>query len=704
MFLKVLARFNRTAQLFNWALIAVMFAALSAQAVEVTFADYNDQGFFNNFSGDSGVFANGDSTMTVSFDNRVFHGTNGASLRVDYSVPTGFCGLWNSTLGKMSFPSHVLNFENLYGDLRNSTGNPSRVENVHVTNFSFYACGNGTGDFAHQVKVEFKSAEGVLLDSKDFSVSNQTNWSRFDFPIDTSSTNAWERVKEIVFVVEDWKNDHRKSHFFLDDVAFETDETPVDVAQMSDDAMLDLVSQRAFYYFLTFTDNMGFALDRSTFSDIVSSGTVGFQLSAYCIGHERGWADKQVLENRVVTLLQNLMKLPTGPENDLTRAGYKGFYYHFLAANAGTRKDERVELSLYDTALLMYGVLTCKEYFPDNKQIQSLSRELIDRVDWDWFVDHSHGPNANQYYLSWMPGPKSGGTFIGHVDGQTDEALMVDVLALGSHTHPVSFNTYLARKRVFASYPKQDPAKIMVTWKGSLFNYFFASCWLDFRTRGADRHPTDPCNLWENDKLAVIANRQFCIDHATTKPGKSPDHFTTYGENAWGLSACDNLVAPASHYISEYFAFGALPTQENAMLGTKALQVGTLPVYGAAGSINFMPTDAIAALRHDFTIPSLWSEIFGFGDAFSLDPHYIGTIWDAHGNPQVFYADYLNGPWINHSIMGVNIGPTLLAIENYRSGQMWKLTAQDAEVAAGLSSIFASGSPAPAPLAKKETP
>ncbi len=140
------------------------------------------------------------------------------------------------------------------------------------------------------------------------------------------------------------------------------------------------------------------------------------------------------------------------------------------------------------------------------------------------------------------------------------------------------------------------------------------------------------------------------------------------------------------------------------MLGTKALQVGTLPVYGAAGSINFMPTDAIAALRHDFTIPSLWSEIFGFGDAFSLDPHYIGTIWDAHGNPQVFYADYLNGPWINHSIMGVNIGPTLLAIENYRSGQMWKLTAQDAEVAAGLSSIFASGSPAPAPLAKKETP
>jgi hypothetical protein len=63
--------------------IVVMFGLLSAQAVEATFADYNDQGFFNNFSGDSGVFANGDATLTVSFDNRVFHGTNGASLRLD---------------------------------------------------------------------------------------------------------------------------------------------------------------------------------------------------------------------------------------------------------------------------------------------------------------------------------------------------------------------------------------------------------------------------------------------------------------------------------------------------------------------------------------------------------------------------------------------------------------------------------------------
>ena len=669
-----------------------MFAALSTRAADVTFADYNDQGFFNNFSGDSGVFANLDSTLTVSFDNRVFHGTNGASLRLDYSVPTGFCGLWNSALGKMSYTNHVVNFTNLYGALRNSAGNPSQVENVRVTNFTFWACGNGEGNFNHEVKVEFKGADGAQLASSLFSVPNQTNWTRFDLPINTSSNN-WSRVKEIVFIIENWRNDKRKSHFFIDDLTFSTDEPVLDTANLSDDQMLDLVSQRSFYYFLTFTDSLGFALDRSTFSDIVSVGTIGFQLSAYCVGHERGWADRDELENRVVTILRNLKKLPTGPEADISKAGYRGFYYHFLAANAGTRKDPRVELSLYDTALLMYGVLTCQEYFPGNQEIQTLCRELSERVEWDWFVDHALGPHANQYFLSWMPGPTRNGTFYNHVDGQTDEAFLVDLLALGSHSHPVSFATYLARSRVFASYPHQDPEKIMVTWKGSLFNYFFASCWLDFHTRGQDKHPTLPCNLWENDRLAILANRQFCIDHSTNRVGTVSGRYATYGEDAWGLTACDNLVAPASHYISEYFAFGALPSEENARMGTKALQVGTVPIYGAASSINFVPKESIAALRHDFQIPALWSPLFGFGDAFSLDPHYIGTVWDANGNPQVFYADYLNGPWINHTIMGINVGPMLLAIDNYRGGLIWKLIAKNQQLNAGLDAIFGSGSP-----------
>jgi hypothetical protein len=668
-------------------------AFLAAQGAELNFADYNDHGLFNNFSGDSGTFASGRASITAAFDTGVFHGTNGAALRIDYSLPSGFCGLWNSLIGKVSFPKYSLNFTNLYGPLRNSPGNPSRLENVRVVKFSFWARGNGAGDFAHQVRVEFKNTQGVLVGGKIFAVSNQTNWARYDFPISDFESAGLSQIKELVFVIEDWRNNNRTGCFFIDDLSFTTDEMPCAPAHWGDDAMLDLVSQRAFFYFLTFTDDLGFALDRSTFSDMVSTGTVGFQLAAYCIGHKRGWADRLELENRVVAILQNLNNLPMGPEPGVSRSGYRGFYYHFLNANTGARKDRNVELSLYDTMLLMYGVLTCKEYFTANPRVQTLSQQLFDRVEWDWFVDRSPGTNANCFYLAWIPGPTPGGTFLKDVDGQTDEALMVDILALGSKTHPTSFDTYLARHRVCGAYPAASPNNIMVSWKGSLFNYFFASCWLDLQPRGYDLHPTFPRDIWQNGKLAIFANRQFCIDHASSRAGCSGDLYATYGATAWGLSSCDNLVRPAPGLASEYYPFGALPTEENIQFGTKALHAGTIPVYAAASSINFLPEASLAALRHYFDIPGLWCPLFGFGDAFSLDPHYLGPAYDADGNPEIHFADFLNGPWINHMAMGINVGPMLLAIENYRSRDIWNLTAKNPEIQTGLARVFGLGPP-----------
>src|SRR5260221_9129983 len=442
-----------------WGLLSPLRLPAQNSSPELNFADFNSQGAYNNFSGDSGAIAEKGAGIKMSYDTTVFHGTNGASLRIDYSLPAGFCGFWDSLIGKDEFRNQTLNFTNLYAGLRNSSGNPSRVENVHVTNFSFWARGNGIGDFNHSVKVEFKTTHG-LVGSGRFSISNQTNWTRFDFPISDLGTNDLAQMKEVLFVIEDWKNDHRTNWFYLDDLAFATDEPPCDIAHLSDDQMLDLVSQRAFAYFWRFTDDLGFALDRSSFSEAVSVGAIGFELGAYCVGHQRGWADKSEIENRVVRILQNLNRLPAGPEPGVSRSGYRGFYYHFLAANIGTRKADNVELSPYDTMLLMGGVLTCEEYFKSNLKIQALTRELFNRVEWNWLVDRTPGPNSKRFFLAWKPGPTEAGTFLGHVDGQTDEALMMDLLALGSKTHSVKFETYLSRNRVIGSYPSTNQNKI----------------------------------------------------------------------------------------------------------------------------------------------------------------------------------------------------------------------------------------------------
>ena len=667
-----------------------MFAL--GQGTELIFADFNSQGPFNNFSGDDGTFAGKSASINVAFDTAVFHGPDGASLRVDYAVPSGFCGVWHSLIGKASFPRYALNFTNLYGGLRNSTGNPSQVEKVRVTQFSFWARGDGMTEHDHNIKIEFKSTR-ELIATTVCTIPNGTNWVRCDFPVSTLGTNDLSRMKEVVFVIEDWRNYNRTGRLYLDDLSFTTDEPPYDPAVWGDDAVLDLVAHRAFHYFLTFTDDRGFALDRSTYSDIVSVGAVGFQLAAYCIGHRRGWADPADLEQRVVTILQNLKDLSMGPETGAIRGGYRGFYYHFLTANSGLRKDANVELSLYDTMLLMYGVLTCREYFNANSQVQSLSRQLFDRVDWNWLVDRSPGTNANRFYLGWTPGPTAAGTFFKHVDGQTDEAMMVDILALGSKSYPTTFESYVARNRVCASYPPAGGQKIMVSWQGSLFNYFFASCWLDLQNRGLDLHPRSPRDIWRNDKLAILANRQFCLNHSGKRARGSEDHYATYSQNIWGLTACDNLVPPDTGLPSEYFSFGALPSEENIRFGTKAHQVGTLAVYGAVSSINFVPDAALAAVRGYFAIPGLWNPFFGFGDAFSLDPHYIRSPYDTRGNPTIHAADYLNGPWINHMVMGINVGPMLLAIENYRSRQIWDLTAANREIVGGLDRIFGVGQP-----------
>lgn len=669
--------------------LVIALSHLPARAEELPLVDYDNQSVFNHFSGDSGAFANGEATVTGSFDTDVFHGSFGSSLRLKYSVTSGFCGVWNSLLGKGAYPGFALNLTNLHGSLRNSAGNPSRVEGLRAESISFWARGDGVGTFNHYLKLELKGHRGVVGNAI-FAITNDTQWRRYEFPLATilerSDVSA---VKELVYVLEDWRNDFRSSGtLYIDDVSLMSDATPMDPARWSDEAVLDIVSHRAFSYFLRFTDKLGFALDRSTFSDMVSTGTIGFQLAAFCIGHRHGWADRSELENRVLTILRNLDALPMGPEPGMSRAGYRGFYYHFLTADTGLRKDTNVELSIYDTMLLMYGVLTCKQYFSDNPEIQRLSQQLFDRVEWNWFVDRRPGPNQYQFFLDWIPERPEAVRFQNHIDGQTDEAFMVDVLALGSRTFPVLRETYLARRRHFGSYPHENGPRILVSWRGSMFNYFFASCWLNFETRGIDLHAREPVDIWRNNKLAILANRQFCIDHSTDKTGLANGFYGTYGENAWGITACDTIAAPTLNAPSDYQGFGALPTEENQRFRTKALHSGTIAVYGAASAINFTPEESLAAIRHFFRVPRLWSSLFGFGDAFSLDPHYFEAPYDADGNPTIRAATHLNGPWVNTMTMGINLGPMLLAIENYRSGLIWNLSENSPEIAAGLDHIF----------------
>src|SRR4051812_19137301 len=137
---------------------------------------------------------------------------------------------------------------------------------------------------------------------------------------------------------------------------------PVASAPMDDAALLDDVERRSFHYFWDLADpHTQLIPDRAPTPSFSSIAAVGFGLTAYGIGAERGYVTRQQASERTLATLRSLLAMKQGPEPKGV-SGYKGFFYHFLDMKTGER-FEKIELSTVDTALLMAGVLFAESYF-----------------------------------------------------------------------------------------------------------------------------------------------------------------------------------------------------------------------------------------------------------------------------------------------------------------------------------------------------
>ena len=155
-----------------WACISIIPSQAQSNFI---FEDFNDHDEFNNFSGNSGTWYNeNESLCEMKIVNTQVAVNEGACLQVKYSFPGGIggCGFWHSSIGRNEDTFITLNFLDLYGDLKNSNGNPTVVEDISVTAFSFKAKGNGNGIFDHLVRVEIKDLLNEKA-SKTFTIPNQ---------------------------------------------------------------------------------------------------------------------------------------------------------------------------------------------------------------------------------------------------------------------------------------------------------------------------------------------------------------------------------------------------------------------------------------------------------------------------------------------------------------------------------------------------
>jgi hypothetical protein len=431
-------------------------------------------------------------------------------------------------------------------------------------------------------------------------------------------------------------------------------------------AFLDTLEERTFQYFWQLSDpRTGLAPDRAPTRSFASVAATGFALTAYPIGAERGYISRTEARRRVLDTLRFLWAAP----QDSTASGisgYRGFFYHFLDPETGHRYED-VELSTMDTALLLAGVLCCQSYFdrPEAQEdsIQAYADSLYVRADWQWAsfrpptIGHGWTPEAGFLPYDWR----------GY-----NEAMLLYILALGSPSYPVApeaWDAWVSGYRWGEFHTQQHVGF------APLFGHQFTQTWIDFRGLRDSYMRERGIDYFENSRRAVYAQQAYAV--------ANPGGWAGYGADFWGLTACDgpvNLTVEVNSTLREfhtYWARGASFTEVN--------DDGTVSPSAAAASIVFAPEIVIPTLisiRQTYGEPIF--STYGFLDA--MNPTFKLDIPVQHGrvDPEL--------GWFDTDYIGIDQGPILAMVENYRTELIWRTMRRNPHIIRGLRAAgFAGG-------------
>jgi hypothetical protein len=360
------------------------------------------------------------------------------------------------------------------------------------------------------------------------------------------------------------------------------DSSPALNAADNDRFLEELEKANCLYFWEQGNPQTGLVKDRSRVRSVdtgvvASIAATGFGLTALCIGEKRGFVSSLDARARVAATLRFLWKkLPT----------HRGFFYHFANINTGERVWDS-EISSVDTAILLCGILTCRQHFEEHSEISNLAYEIFSRVDWTWLSEDTallpHG---------WAPE-------IGFLPYRWDyysELMMMYLLGLGSASYPLRVETWNAWKRTTFEY---DGLRYIGSF-APLFVHQYSQAWFDFRGK-RDKY----ADYFENSKIATEVHRRFCV-----QLGKQ---FPDYSDDLWGITASDSEKG--------YVVWGGPPA-----IGPID---GTVVPSAAAGSLPFLPEATMRVLRN---IKNRYSDAccrYGFVNAFNpltkwYDPDVVG--------------------------------------------------------------------------------
>jgi hypothetical protein len=427
------------------------------------------------------------------------------------------------------------------------------------------------------------------------------------------------------------------------------------------------LQQRTFRWFWDLTNEKnGLVPDRWPTKSFSSIASVGFGLTVYPVGVERGWITREQARRRVLTTLEFFATAPQGPEAR-GRTGYKGFFYHFLDMETGER-FEQIELSTIDTTLLLAGALFCQSYFdgdhPEEARIRDLTEQLYRAADWSYFL--TRPPVIS---LSWRP--ERG--FSRYDWRGYNEAVLLYVLALGSPTHPVDPSAWTDwtknyRWAEFYGYEHLNFAP--------LFGHQYSHVWIDFRGIQDPWLREKGIDLFENSRRAALSQRAYAV--------ANPNQWKGYGENIWGLTACDGPGSGTAEIDGRQRTFWGYMARGAA--ATEIKDDGTIAPTAAAASIVFAPEVVIPAIE---AMKSRYGRVlyqqYGFLDAFN--PTVTSPLGFTMNRGTI---DPELG-WVDVDYIGIDQGPIVLMIENYRSEMIWDVMKKNPHIVRGLQRAGFSG-------------
>jgi hypothetical protein len=404
--------------------------------------------------------------------------------------------------------------------------------------------------------------------------------------------------------------------------------SPAALLKLKGDALLEAVARQTFCFFWEGAEPASLmARDRTTKSadppnDLVAVGGTGFGVMAMVTAVERGW----VTRAEALARLRHMLDVLERAER------HHGAYPHFLHGETGktipfSPLDDGGDL--VETALLMMGLLTARQYFAEETVLAARITALFDGVEWDWY-------RQGEDVLYWHWSPRHGWA-MNHTVRGWNETLIVYVLAAGASRHAIGAKVY---EQGFCNCDDYRNGQTYhgVTLPlgpvlgGPLFFAHYSFCGLDPHGL-VDRH----ADYWRQNEAQVTINRAHCI--------ANPGRFKGYGPDCWGLTASDDPSGYDAH----------APNNDN----------GTISPTAALSSFPYAPDAAMAALRHFLSAhgEKVWGR-FGFTDAFN--------------ETRDWWAD---------TFLAIDQGPIVVMMENYRSGLLWKNFMASPEVQRGLRTL-----------------